>query len=239
MDKLIFTITIQRGILNLLLSRAFYIFSMVVLALFQSCSSTSKTVANEQQAESWKMVKQAKSQKSPDWTIYAHRKAGSKFKEFKIVGTINVTPEKAVQALWEKTEHSEKYLTEKDGSIKVLSKSEKEALVYSVYNLPFPFKDREMCERFLFFVDQETGIHKISWQEDWELAPAPKKNAVRMPVARGSWEFIPIEAGRSSATYIVHAEPGGSIPAWMVNAAVSKGLPAELESIEKIAEKLQ
>lgn len=189
-------------------------------------------------AGGWKTEKQDGSTNPPGWTTFSRKKAGSKFKEFKITGIINVTPKKAISVLREKTENSEKYISEKDGFIQVLEKTEDMMLVYSVYNLPFPFKGREMCERFLFFENKETGAQRISWQEEWQAAPPQEKDLIRMPVARGSWEFEPAGSGRSLATYIVHAEPGGKIPAWMVNATVSKGLPAELKSIEEVAVQL-
>ena len=147
-------------------------------------------------------------------------------------------PQKRPSRSSEKRLETVKSISEKEGFIKVLSNTEDEMLVYSFYNMPFPFKDREMCERFLFVENKETGVYKISWQENWQAAPAQKKELVRMPIARGSWEFVPTGQGRSKATYIVHAEPGGRIPSWMVNAVVSNGLPAELSSIEEIAMEL-
>lgn len=238
-EKSMRSLTFQGSIIKQLFSKAFAISLIVILSFCQSCSTTPKGVSKEHLAEGWKIVKQDKGTNPPDWTIYSRQKAGSTFKEFKIIGNINVTPDKAIQALREKTQNSEKYIDEKEGYIKVLNSTENEMLVYSVYNMPFPFKDRAMCERFLFAENKETGVHSISWQEDWQAAPPQKKDIVRMPIARGSWEFVPIGSGRSRATYIVHADPGGSIPSWMVNATVSKGLPNELTSIEAIADSLK
>lgn len=232
MEELIGASKVNAIIIKRLFAKIFTIFLIMSIAFFQSCSTTRKGVSDP---EGWKFIKMDKGTNPPAWTIYSRKKAGSKFKEFKIIGNINVTPEKAIMALREKTENSEKYIKEKAGYIKILSSSEAEVLVYSVFNMPFPLKDRAMCERFLFFKNEETGVHKITWQEDWQAAPPVKKNLVRMPVARGSWEFVPIGTDKSSATYIVHADPGGNIPAWMVNTTVSKGLPDELKAIEEIA----
>lgn len=187
---------------------------------------------------SWKLVKTGKKD-SADWQVYSRKVEGSSFKAFKITGQIDVSPGKAVEALRYKTEHSEEFYTEEEGFSKILKSTPDEALIYSVFRLPFPFRDRSMCERFLFFENKETGVHKITWQEDWSAAPPENKNIVRMPVARGSWEFVPDGNGGSRATYMVHAEPGGIIPSWMVNATVSKGLPAELTNIEEIAGSLK
>ena len=204
-------------------------------AVFQSCSMTQMNPSKENIDEGWEIVNQEKSKNPPAWTIYSRKKADSKFKEFKISGNINVPPDVAIQALREKTENSQKYIDKKTGFIHVLSSTKEEALIYSVFQMPFPFRNRAMCERFLFFENKETGVHKITWKEDWKAAPLQNSGVIRMPIARGSWEFVPKGPDSSMATYIVHADPGGDIPSWMVNATVSKGLPDELKSVEEIA----
>ena len=189
-------------------------------------------------AYQWNEVKKYE-EDGQTWTTYSRKVEESKFKEFKIVGEINVTPSKAVEILWEKTENSQNYLDKDKGYISVLSSNDTSAIVYSVYNLPFPFRDRAMCEHFRFNVEENSGVHKISWVEDWKMAPQKEEKVVKMPVARGSWEFKPIGTNRSEATYTVHADPGGSIPAWIANSAVKKGLPKELKSIEVISKKME
>lgn len=213
-----------------------YIFLMTLTG-YKSHTDAQGKILHENEY-TWGLKKSGKKD-STDWSIYSRKIKGSAFKAFKISGVIEVAPAKAVEALRYKMEHGEKFYTEDEGYIKILNNTPAEALIYSMYSLPFPFRDRSMCERFLFFENRETGIHRITWQEEWNAAPPEKKNVVRMPVARGSWEFIPNGPDRSNATYIVHAEPGGIIPAWMVNPTVSKGLPDELKNIEEIAKLLK
>ena len=208
------------------------ILSLSFLILGMSCSAQRATRLKNRSYREWKayqwQIEGQKDENGQRWTSYSRKVEGSKFKEFKIVGEMSITPALAVKALRARTEDSTTYLDEDEGFIEVLSNSKEEALVYSVYNMPFPFKDRAMCERFVFSHDKESGTHKISWKEDWEHAPKRNDNAIKMPVARGSWEFIPINENLTKATYIVHADPGGSIPAWLVNLSVANGLYKEL-----------
>lgn len=181
----------------------------------------------------WELLKKDKSIPA-QWKVYQREVEGSNFLEFKIVGKVSLTPKEGVEALIDKTVNSHKYLKESQGYMKVLSISDDELLVYSVFNMPFFFKDRAMCERFQISHDSTTGTSKITWTEDWESAPSLDDNVIAMPVARGSWEFVPNGNDGSIATYTVYTEPGGSIPAWMVNATVGKGIVKELKDVEEI-----
>lgn len=214
------------------------VFYLFLLLSDQSCVSARDKSVREWEKYEWRMIN-GKKTNSLGGIAYSRKVKGSEFKEFKVVGEIEVTPERAVQVLREKNENSEKYLDEKTGYINVLHSTEDELLTYSVYRLPFPFRDRAMCERFLLFEDKEKGIHKIAWKQEWDHAPMPEKGVIRMPVARGSWEFVPIGSGRSRATYTVYVDPGGNMPAAMFNRIVAKGLPEELRGIEEIAHSLK
>jgi len=211
--------------------------------IFYSCSAYRAERLKNKSYREWKAYQWNQEKEYEEngliWTSYSKKIEGSNFKEFKIIGEINVSPATAVVVLREKTENSQNYLEKDEGYIEVLSSNEREAVIYSVYNMPFPFKDRAMCERFSFSVEEKSGIHKISWVEDWTMVPQKKEKVINMPIARGSWEFAPIGKNRSIATYIVHADPGGSIPAWMANSTVGKGLSKELKNIEAIAQTLK
>ena len=191
------------------------------------------------EAYEWQLERNSAAGEQPAWTVYSRKVEGSAFKEFKVEGVIRVSPAEAVRALREKTENSEAYLDEDEGFIRVLHQTSDEAWVYSVYRMPFPFRDRAMCERFVFASNAETGAWTITWQEDWEIEHPETEGVVRMPVARGSWEFTPRGDNQSRAVYIVHTEPGGSLPAWLVNGSIGKELPRELQQIEEVAAHLR
>ena len=213
---------------------------IICTLIFHSCTAYRAERLKNKSYREWKAYQWNQDNEYDEngqtWTTYSRKVEGSDFKEFKITGEINVSPATAVEVLRERTENSQNYLKKDEGYIEVLSSNDREAVVYSVYKLPFPFKDRAMCEHFSFMVEKESGIHKITWAEDWDLAPQKKEKVINMPIARGSWEFEPIGKHRSRATYIVHTDPGGSIPAWMVNATIGKGLSKELKDIETIAQ---
>jgi len=53
----------------------------------------------------------------------------------------------------------------------------------------------------------------------------PVPGVVRIPSLRGHWTLSPLNGGHATqAEYQVHADPGGSLPGWIVN-MVSKEIP--------------
>ncbi len=52
----------------------------------------------------------------------------------------------------------------------------------------------------------------------------PKDGVVRMPQLEGHWILKQIDVDTTEVEYQVQADPGGALPAWLVN-LVSKGLP--------------
>lgn len=211
----------------------------MLFILFTGCSTQRANRLRNKSMKEWASYQWEENEKLANldrgWHVYSRKVKDSKFKEFKIEGLINVSPSKAITTLREKTENSKLYLDEKEGFVDVLNSAPKELLVYSVYHMPFPFKDRSMCERFTVSIDSISGVHKISWMEDWTAYTGSTTGTIKMPIARGFWLFEPTGEGTSKASYCVHAEPGGHIPAWMVNATVGKGLSKEFESLEDIA----
>lgn len=51
----------------------------------------------------------------------------------------------------------------------------------------------------------------------------PQKDLVRVKSIKGYWKFTPLGGNRVEVVYQVHNDPGGSLPAWLVNSvAVSQ-----------------
>ncbi|MGB6153036.1 MAG: START domain-containing protein [Pricia sp.] len=214
----------------------FVIFSVTLLG----CSATQQRNKSikEWEAYHWKRIAESAKNIPGNWISYSKNIKDSKFKAFKIKGTVRATPKEAVEALRYRIENWTAFYSEKEVYFEVLESDSTELLVYSIFKLPFPFRDRSMCEKFTIKEDSASGIHEISWHQEWQKAP-PEKGIIRMPVARGSWTFEPIDSSQSIATYEVYTDPGGSLPAWMYNSTVQKGLPKELNDIEQIAKELQ
>ena len=91
------------------------------------------------------------------------------------------------------------------------------SVVYSLTDAPWPVADRELVTRSE--VDLSGGPTKVAVRFSALDAPEVegKSGAVRMERATGAWEIEAVDAARSRVRYTVDADPGGSLPGWLVS----------------------
>jgi hypothetical protein len=63
-----------------------------------------------------------------------------------------------------------------------------------------------------------------------------KKDFVRVPMSRGSWTVTTQSTRKIHLQYILQIDPGGSIPAWILNSFVAK---APLETFSNLKKKME
>lgn len=91
-------------------------------------------------------------------------------------------------------------------------------VVYTVNKTPWPVTNRDAYIQSEMSAD-ENGVVTSSIV----AVPAYKENNedyIRMPELKGAWVFTPQEEGVVEVVYQVHANPGGSLPNWLVNSIV-------------------
>jgi len=99
---------------------------------------------------------------------------------------------------------------------------------------PFPFTDRELVFSCTTYQDTSTLVaysRCIASPESLAL----NDNYVRVQHAISTWTFTPIGQNRLKAEYFLSTDPGGSIPAWLINWGLDYG---PLKSLEKFKELL-
>jgi hypothetical protein len=97
--------------------------------------------------------------------------------------------------------------------------------VYNRIGSEWPFiDDRDVVvETKLEWWADERRILIQAWNVSDDLQPEVD-GVVRMPKIVLAWELVVLDAGKTQVTYQVQADPGGSIPKWLVNLA-SKAIP--------------
>lgn len=83
--------------------------------------------------------------------------------------------------------------------------------------------------------DADSGSLGCRWSSLPDRVP-PNSDAVRMRLLRGNWRIEPLDGARSRVNYQVMADPGGSIPAWLVRRGALNALP---DVIERVRQRLQ
>jgi hypothetical protein len=81
------------------------------------------------------------------------------------------------------------------------------------------------------------GDFEIAWELDPSRGPPPPQDVVRMRRNTGAWRLSPDGDG-TRFSYRISADPGGDLPAWVVNAANERQVPSVISSLEESARKL-
>jgi hypothetical protein len=166
-------------------------------------------------AQEWEFAKEEDGIKV--YTCYENGSANKSFRgETDITATLS-----SVSALIqdvEKFDEWDKDVTE----IRVL-KYEKDKLIdyYVVYDVPWPFQDRDLCVAATVTSDPETGAVIIISGSVPEAVPL-NKDIIRITDYRQKWIIRPKENGVVNVTVEGYADPAGSIPAWIANIAITK-----------------
>jgi len=163
--------------------------------------------------EAWKLKKS-----KDNIEIYTRAYPDSSFKEFKATSIIDTTFEELLQELYD----APMYTPTCDFNISYRIPSDKENTRFFYYKqeLPWPIKDRDVVTK-LKLVEQtqdsiylsiETVANVLDFQD----------NCLRIEKLSGFWLLEKVEGG-IRATQQIHMDPGGAVPAIIVNPLIVKG----------------
>jgi len=163
--------------------------------------------------EEWKLKKS-----KDNIEIYTRAYPDSPFKEFKATSIIDTTFEELLQELYDAPTY-----TPSSGynvSYRILNNSEDSRFFYYKQEMPWPITDRDVVTE-LKLVEQEEdrillSIETVSGILDIE------DDCLRIEKLSGFW-LLERESNGIRATQQIHMDPGGSVPAIIVNPLLVKG----------------
>ena len=187
--------------------------------------------ASAEEDKGWTVVS-----RSGDLIVYNRPHKDSSIQEYKAVGLIDAPPA-AVKAVIEDTDefpHFMPYVIE----ARVISRKPDLRITYQRISAPL-VGDRDYTIQIrgetLLGADGGTSYCN-KWKAANELGPAAKSGVVRIKMNEGSWLLEPAGDGRQThATYNIFSDPGGSLPAMVVNAANKTAIPKVFNAIRKQA----
>jgi hypothetical protein len=101
--------------------------------------------------------------------------------------------------------------------------------------MPWPLSNRDFVAHIRVSQDKVTKVITV----DAPAVPgmvAPKEGIVRISHSKGLWTLKPLSPEKISIVYTLQVDPGGDIPAWVVNMFSAQG---PLQSFRKMKEELQ
>lgn len=151
----------------------------------------------------------------PDVKVYTRPVQGSSFVELRGITLIR-TSISAVVALLNDVEFNPRWVPRSGGVTILKQVSPKEAYVRGIILAPWPFYDRDTVVHFLLKQDPDTLVVTIEMTSMADYYPL-QKGYVRVSRMSGFWKITPMADSMVEVIYQIHADPGGVLPAWLVN----------------------
>lgn len=113
--------------------------------------------------------------------------------------------------------------------------SASELYYYTEVSLPWPLENRDFVAHIKVSKDPLTSVVTVNAPAVPGFVPA-KKGIVRINHSKGLWILTPVDKERIKVEYTLQVDPGGALPAWLVNTFAAQG---PLESFKSMRKQLQ
>lgn len=139
----------------------------------------------------------------------------------------------SVAALLNDADHFHRWVYKTAHSRLVQRLSRNRIIYHSVSDFPWPLSDRDLYVLSEMRQDPQTRT-LYSTSRLWADAPPPTDGYVRIPYFYSQWTFTPQPDGRLHVRYFLRSDPGGYLPAWLVNLALDQGPVATIQAFRQM-----
>jgi hypothetical protein len=161
--------------------------------------------------------------------VYMAAVSDSKFKAIKVECELNTTASQLVTVLLDiKTCPEWAYHTKSCTLLKQVSPSE--LYYYSEVNIPWPAQNRDFVAHLIVHQDPVTKVVTIDGPAVNGFVPV-KDGVIRVRSSKGLWIITPFKSDRVKVVYTLQLDPGGDIPAWLVNLLATQGPMKSFEGL--------
>ncbi|QKJ28844.1 START domain-containing protein [Mucilaginibacter mali] len=166
--------------------------------------------------------------------VYTASVPDSKVKAIKVECYFDATLAQLVTVLLDvKTCTEWVYSTKSCTLLKQVSPSE--LYYYSEVNIPWPAQNRDFVAHLVVTQNPETKVVYVDGPVVPGMVPV-KKGIVRIEHSTGKWVISPVGTNRVHVAYTLQVDPGGAIPAWLVNMFAANG---PTQSFSKLRSQVQ
>ncbi|MFT3935166.1 MAG: START domain-containing protein [Chitinophagaceae bacterium] len=153
--------------------------------------------------------------------VYTRLMENSPLKAVKTVCTINTSLSVLTAVLLDiKNTPDWVYATKSINVLKQISPSE--LIYYSEIQIPWPVSNRDFIVLLEVTQDPKTKAVSVIGYNKPDLAPEVK-SVVRIKRSYSKWLVTPLGNGQVKIEYVLEVDPGGTIPAWLINMFATKG----------------
>jgi len=218
--------------MNVLLTH-FALFILLCLTCFEAWSertdNTTDQARNIAIAKGWDLAAD-----SDGIYLYTRGIHNSNIHEILVI-TETLAPPWRVNAVLSDYQHHPDFMPYVSETMVLRDEPAKVSVFQQLNFFPLPVRDRYYTIRIVTEPDRfGAGSYRIGWHLENEKSFVRKGRGIPIPINVGSWELRPINNGAyTSVNYYHLADPGGWLPAWMINKATIKVVPMMIKALKK------
>lgn len=187
--------------------------------------------AKEPPSNAWKLAKEIEGVK-----IYTREMPSSAVKELMIKSVIKGNSLASFVALFHDVPEYDNWVYSCEKALLLQKYSETEIAYYIKSSFPWPLNDRDFVVKNKIWQDKKTlAFHSKSEALNNHL---PQINGiVRITTFSAEWIITPAKNGNFVLQYTFSSDPGGNLPAWLVNSFIDFGPLKTIKAMESEAQK--
>lgn len=180
---------------------------------------------------------------SDGWTVAARtgdvevqerEHPGSRVRDVQTVAVVDAPPAVVRRVLTDWARWAEVMPYTREGRVVAVEEGGRVVHLYTVVDPPVVSR-RDYTMRLVDEGPVGGGALRVSWTAS-DKGPPPRAGVVRVTIVEGFWLLEPVDGGaRTRATYRLHTDPGGSVPAFAARLANREALPGVLEAVRRAA----
>lgn len=169
--------------------------------------------------------------------VYNGKAPDSKFKVVKVTCVINASISQLAAVLLTPNRQPEWVIATKSSTLlKTLEPSR--IYYYTEITFPWPVSNRDLVAEMSITQNPVTKNLTIRANKIDHILPK-KEGKVRIPFSQAIWEVTPIAIDKIKIDYTIRLDPGGEVPAWLVNLFTINGPFETFQKLKKIIQDKQ
>ncbi len=183
------------------------------------------------QASEWRLVKEQEGIQ-----VYTRKMEDSPIAQSRATVTLE-TELPALLAVITDGDNQQRWVDSVDESRTIRRIDATKAYVYTVSKAPWPVSDRDAVVLTEVVRDPASPVVEIRSHAAPDLLPE-EKGHIRVRMVDSRWRLTPLADNRVEVSYLLHSDPGGQIPAWLINSMVVDQPFNTLRNLRDILEEL-
>jgi len=164
--------------------------------------------------------------------VYTRSHPKSAFDEFKAISTVNLSMEEFIKIMKDIPSYPD-WVNNTEACSLLSRPSDSSQIYHTEIKVPFPFQNRDAVYLNAFQYNTQAKKLTVTIENQPDYLES-QDDLVRMPFGEGKWVFITKPDGHNEVTLQMVVDPGGSLPAWLVNKFITESPYETLKALRSM-----